>query len=129
MPIYKTRTVLKLTNVRHFEVSTAVVTKSIIFWDVMPCSLLSCNRRFGGTYHLHLQGRRNNFSKNQQASLPPPPKCLLQLHRLHGVTSQKMILFWFTDDDSLLRSLYNVDVGNVSIISEVHTAPIFRVED
>jgi hypothetical protein len=30
--------------------------KSIIFWDVTPCSLLSCNRRFGGTYRLHLQG-------------------------------------------------------------------------
>jgi hypothetical protein len=30
--------------------------KSIIFWDVMPCSLLSCNRRFGGTYRLRLQG-------------------------------------------------------------------------
>jgi hypothetical protein len=51
-----------------FEVFTAVVMKSIIFWDVTPCSLLSCNRRIGGTYRLHLQGRRNNFSKNQQAS-------------------------------------------------------------
>jgi hypothetical protein len=30
------------------EVLTAVVMKSIIFWDVTPCSLLSCNRRFGG---------------------------------------------------------------------------------
>jgi hypothetical protein len=28
-----------------------------------PCSLLSVNRRFGGTYRLHLQGRRNMFSK------------------------------------------------------------------
>jgi hypothetical protein len=26
--------------------------KSIIFWDVTPCSLLSCNRRFGRTYRL-----------------------------------------------------------------------------
>jgi hypothetical protein len=42
--------------------------KSIIFWDMTPCSLLSYNRRFGGTYRLHLQERRNNFSKNQQAS-------------------------------------------------------------
>jgi hypothetical protein len=25
-----------------FEVFTAVVMKSIIFWDVTPCSLLSC---------------------------------------------------------------------------------------
>jgi hypothetical protein len=48
-----------------FEVFTAVVMKSIIFWDMTPCSLLSCNRRFEGTYRLHLQGRRNNFSKNQ----------------------------------------------------------------
>jgi hypothetical protein len=26
-----------------FEVFTAVVMKSIIFWNVTPCSLLSCN--------------------------------------------------------------------------------------
>jgi hypothetical protein len=32
--------------------------KSIIFWDVTPCSLLRCNRRFGGIYLLHLQGRK-----------------------------------------------------------------------
>jgi hypothetical protein len=42
--------------------------KSIIFWDMTPCSLLSCNRSFGGTFRLHLQGRRNNFSKNEQAN-------------------------------------------------------------
>jgi hypothetical protein len=40
------------------EVFTAVVMKSIIFWDMTPCSPLSCTRRFGGTYRLHLQGRR-----------------------------------------------------------------------
>jgi hypothetical protein len=49
-------------------VFTAVVMKSIIFWDMTPCSSLSFNRRFGVTYRLHLQGRRNKFSKNQQAS-------------------------------------------------------------
>jgi hypothetical protein len=79
--------------------------KSIIFWDGTPCILLSCNRRFGGTYSLHLRGRSNNFSKNQQVSrwqaqlfLWPwrwrryvPPKRRVQLNRLHGVTSQKMI--------------------------------------
>jgi hypothetical protein len=46
-----------------FEVFTAVVMKSIFFWDMTPCSPLSCARRFGGTYRLHLQGRRNRFSK------------------------------------------------------------------
>jgi hypothetical protein len=38
--------------------------KSIIFWDMTPCSPLSFNQRFGGTHHLHLQGRRNKFSKH-----------------------------------------------------------------
>jgi hypothetical protein len=41
-----------------FEVFRAVVMKSIIFWDMTPCSPLSFTRRFGGTYRLHLQGRR-----------------------------------------------------------------------
>jgi hypothetical protein len=35
-----------------FEVFTAVVMKSIIFWDETPCSLFSCN--FGGTGACHL---------------------------------------------------------------------------
>jgi hypothetical protein len=49
-----------------FEVFTAVVMKTIIFWDVTPCSLLRCKRRFGGTYRLHLQGRRKKFSKSSK---------------------------------------------------------------
>jgi hypothetical protein len=32
-----------------FEVFTAVVMKSIIFWDMTLCSPLSFSRRFGGT--------------------------------------------------------------------------------
>jgi ribosome maturation factor RimP len=31
-----------------FEVLTAVVMKSNVFWDIMPCSPLKVNRRFGG---------------------------------------------------------------------------------
>jgi hypothetical protein len=44
---------------RHisFEVFTMVTMKNAIFWDVAPCR--SCvNRLFGGTYRLHLQGRK-----------------------------------------------------------------------
>jgi hypothetical protein len=45
-----------LTNAR-FEVFTAVIMKNAVFWDVAACT--SCvNRRFGGTYRLHLQGRK-----------------------------------------------------------------------
>jgi hypothetical protein len=36
-----------------FEVLTAVVMESIIFWDITPYSPLSVNRRFGRTYSLH----------------------------------------------------------------------------
>jgi hypothetical protein len=38
-----------------FEVFTAVVMKSIIFWDITSCSPLSFNRRFGGKYRLPLR--------------------------------------------------------------------------
>jgi hypothetical protein len=42
-----------------------VVMNSSTFWDIAPCS--SCvNRRFGGTYGLHLQGRK---SAEQQTSV------------------------------------------------------------
>jgi hypothetical protein len=37
--------------------------KSIILWDMTPCSPLRFSRRFGGTYRLHLQGQRNRFRK------------------------------------------------------------------
>jgi hypothetical protein len=43
--------------------------KSIIFWDMTPCSPLHVSRRFGGTYRLHLQGRRNKFSKKPACHL------------------------------------------------------------
>jgi hypothetical protein len=37
-----------------FEVLKTVVMKSTIFWDLTSCSPLKVNRRFGGTYRLHL---------------------------------------------------------------------------
>jgi hypothetical protein len=45
----------------------------------MPCSLLEVNRRFGGTYRLHLQGRisRANYQCGRLSFPPAPGKCLL----------------------------------------------------
>jgi hypothetical protein len=40
----------------RFEVFTAVTVKNAVFWDVAPCRYC-VNRRFGGTYRLHLHGR------------------------------------------------------------------------
>jgi hypothetical protein len=50
----------RLTEISHvgFDVLTAVVMKSPIFWDITPCSPLKVYRCFGGTYRLQLQGRR-----------------------------------------------------------------------
>jgi hypothetical protein len=49
-------------NVAHvgLEVLTTLIMKSTIFWDIKPCSPLKGNRRFGGTYRLHLQSQRKS---------------------------------------------------------------------
>jgi hypothetical protein len=55
-----------------FEVLTAVAMKSIIFWDITPCSPLKVNRLLGGSYRLHLQGRRISRARNQRESCSSP---------------------------------------------------------
>jgi hypothetical protein len=72
----------------YAEIQCKCNLKSIIFWDVTPCSLLSYNRRFGGTYRLHLPGRKNNFSK-QVASLPPA--CMLVLAEIISTLKMEAI--------------------------------------
>jgi hypothetical protein len=42
------------------------ILKSTIFFDITPYSPLKVNRRFGGTYRLHLQSRRISRAKNQR---------------------------------------------------------------
>jgi hypothetical protein len=39
-----------------FEVFTAVIMKNAVFWYVASCRSCEMNRRFEGTYRLHLQG-------------------------------------------------------------------------
>jgi hypothetical protein len=43
----------------RFEVLTAVVMKSAMFWDMTPCSPLKVNQRFGETNRLQRQGGRS----------------------------------------------------------------------
>jgi hypothetical protein len=45
----------ELTIYIRYEVFTAVTMNSAVFWDVVP-RRYCVNRRFGGTYRLHLQG-------------------------------------------------------------------------
>jgi hypothetical protein len=87
--------------------------KGIIFWDMTPCSLLSCNRRFGWTYCLYLSAYRlvlaELFLRPWRWRWYVPPKRRLQLNRPHGVISQKMMLF--------IYSLFNDAVNNSGFIA------------
>jgi hypothetical protein len=58
--MYKNPEVQERKHTHHctgFEVLTAMVIKYIIFWDITLCSPLKVNRRYEGTYCLHLQSQ------------------------------------------------------------------------
>jgi hypothetical protein len=84
----KVKTMMKGINCVGFEVLTAVVKKSTIFWDITPCSPLSVNRRLGGTYCLHLQGKKNNvrgdklISKSEVSWVMRPNGAQKSIHSL-----------------------------------------------
>jgi hypothetical protein len=86
-----------------------VFVKSSFFWDITQCGLLNVNRRCGGRYRLHLQGRRISQTRNQHEAgsrqssrlayyltLKMEVKCSsetsVDFQRLHVVISQKMEL-------------------------------------
>jgi hypothetical protein len=62
------------------------IVKSTIFWDITPFSPLKVNRRFGVTYHLHLQGRSISRARNQRKSrwqsLPYATKTTVDFQRI-----------------------------------------------
>jgi hypothetical protein len=49
----------------EFEALIAVTTRSSVFCDIMPRSLVKPNWCFEGTIHLHLQGKRIGQARNQ----------------------------------------------------------------
>lgn len=51
----------------EFWILTAVAMHNFIFWDIAP---IKVNRRFGGTYRLHLQCRRSSHGRHEQAEPP-----------------------------------------------------------
>jgi hypothetical protein len=66
-------------------------------------------------HHLHLEGRRNNFSKNQQVSR-------WHLNRLYGVTSRKMIRFITTavkTSDPTFTKMFIIISQNSSRLSQI----------
>jgi hypothetical protein len=53
----------------RYRVSTNIILKKAVFWDVAQCRS-GVNRRFGGTYRLHLQDRGDILEN----ILPPPSR-------------------------------------------------------
>jgi hypothetical protein len=49
----------------NHAVAVSDYSVSSILLDITPCSLWSVNRRFGGTYRLHLQCRKITWARNQ----------------------------------------------------------------
>jgi hypothetical protein len=54
--------------------------KNFVFCDITLCSSVEVNRCFGGTYRLHLQGRKVSQESKQNE---------VRRILLHGVESQK----------------------------------------
>jgi hypothetical protein len=87
-----------------FEVLTAVVMKSSIFWDITPRSPLRVNRHFGGTCRLQFQVRRISHARNQREAGSKQSSAedgrdmfLRKVDGLQGVISQKTVLFEMQD--------------------------------
>jgi hypothetical protein len=73
-----------------YEVIVAVVMKGSIFWNLTACSPFKVNRRFEGTYRLHLQCRRIREGRNQHEATSQHH---LTHNGLHGLLSHKRELF------------------------------------
>jgi hypothetical protein len=85
-----------------FEVFTAMVMKSSLFWEMMSCSPMKVNWCFGGTCHFHIQGWRVSQARNQHDASSKkallwrwlvPLKCPITFKGLHAVMYQKMEFF------------------------------------
>jgi hypothetical protein len=48
-------------DIRYYTFQQNLRMKSTTFWDITSCSPLSVSRCFGGTYRLHLKGRKNKL--------------------------------------------------------------------
>jgi hypothetical protein len=65
------------------EVFTAVTMKNAVFWDFAPCRC-GVNRRIGGTYRLHLLGRRKN-PRSHLLTLVPGSRILSSTLKMEAI--------------------------------------------
>jgi hypothetical protein len=100
---YKCETDYKLRRKQQAKIYMKITKKGPIFWDITVSSPLKFNRRFGRICHFHLQDRRKNQTRKEQATdfaicfmlvikmgRRVPPKRKLNFDGLQGVISHKM---------------------------------------
>jgi hypothetical protein len=81
-----------------------------IFWDIVPCCLYA-NRRFGGTYHLHNQGRKSvqkpSNSEHVRCLTTFLKKCCLYLQGTKASRVSKQNYFVALDETLITIGLVN----------------------
>jgi hypothetical protein len=109
-------------NKKRFEVLTAVIMKSTITWDITPCSSFESQPKFRRNIASPSSGQKicQLISRPWRWRRYVPPKRRFALNGLHGVISQKIVVF--TNKNRL-----------ISLIIEMKTplpvcAPLMRME-
>jgi hypothetical protein len=104
------------------DVVTPVVMKITLFCHITLCSPFWVNRRFGGTYRLHLQdtisrARYQNESRgSSKATRYVPPKRRLHFNGLHDLYPRRL----YSSFNNQLG--YHILVSNeIAVYSENHT--------
>jgi hypothetical protein len=87
-------------SIRKIPLLFKKLNTSSIYWDITPCSPRRVNRRFGGTCHLNLHGRR--ISKSIK---PARSRCCSVCHLLHSGFLLGLFFDPENGSDMLLRNI------------------------
>jgi hypothetical protein len=94
--------------------------KSTIFWDITPCSPLSVNRRFGGTYRFHLQGRKNKLTKKRTTRRYIPENGTLHNHPCENLKSYSMNKIAILKHRLMFNGLHGVISQKVELLCTIY---------
>jgi hypothetical protein len=107
----------------RFDVLITLDINIMVFWSMKPCNPLKINRRFGGAFHLHLQGWRIS----QAGSVQMPVPCLaysLNLEMGAICSSETSVVFqrtiWRYVPEDRDRALYNHRCENLKFYMTPH---------
>jgi hypothetical protein len=92
-----------------------VVTKNIVFWDIVPCGALKVNRRFGALLatYFHADCFLGFFDSEDGGGVPP--KLPLTFNGLHNVISQNTLLFICIITLKYKKRVMSIDVSELCL--------------